>query len=255
MWDSTGPKGGLGSKFQRCIESEIVGIGARTGAKVGSRIDPLQVAAGIAVYQHPDPAEAWTTDENEAVKDKSGKPVRFDRKGAGGDPGRPSKINHGNVTPSIESRSGGVTIDEAIQLTVLSFPALRKLRFPSLGDGSAVPAEARRRVDGAARTALAALGVAAIAYLHEQDHDLRSRCLLVPTAPPALELLPRDGSSPVKVEIDRQSAVSILAEAATSAAEAGLPWPAGQVVLTPAPKLVDLVQRSRHLSADDLGED
>ena len=28
MWDSTGPKGGLGAKFERAIVSEVVGFGA-----------------------------------------------------------------------------------------------------------------------------------------------------------------------------------------------------------------------------------
>jgi len=30
LWDSTGPKGGLGSKFQRAIVSEIVGVGSNS---------------------------------------------------------------------------------------------------------------------------------------------------------------------------------------------------------------------------------
>ena len=38
QWDSTGPKGGLGSKFQRAYVSEIVGLDAKIGRKVGSRI-------------------------------------------------------------------------------------------------------------------------------------------------------------------------------------------------------------------------
>jgi hypothetical protein len=31
MWDSTGPKGGLGPKFERAMVSEIVGIDAEVG--------------------------------------------------------------------------------------------------------------------------------------------------------------------------------------------------------------------------------
>jgi len=31
MWDSTGPKGGLGAKFQRAMVSEIIGIGVELG--------------------------------------------------------------------------------------------------------------------------------------------------------------------------------------------------------------------------------
>ena len=34
IWDSTGPKGGLGAKFARVLTSEIVGIGASAGVKL-----------------------------------------------------------------------------------------------------------------------------------------------------------------------------------------------------------------------------
>ena len=57
MWDSTGPKGGIGSKFQRVYVSEIVGLDARIGKKVGSRLDPLQIereAAGRQIFVHKD---------------------------------------------------------------------------------------------------------------------------------------------------------------------------------------------------------
>ncbi len=43
VWDSTGPRGGLGAKIQRAIVSEIIGIYAQAGRKTSSRIDPLQV--------------------------------------------------------------------------------------------------------------------------------------------------------------------------------------------------------------------
>ena len=155
QWDSTGPKGGLGSKFQRAYVSEIVGLDAHIGRKVGSRIDPLQIEKGAAVvYEHSDPQQIWTLDREEAVQEK-GKP-----KPVGGD-GRPSKINHGNIAPSIDSQAGGVTVSAARQTTVLSLAALRRLRF----------AGHSREAEVAARTAVAALGVAAIAYGYEADHD------------------------------------------------------------------------------------
>ena len=31
MWDSTGPKGGLGAKFERAMVSEVIGVGATVG--------------------------------------------------------------------------------------------------------------------------------------------------------------------------------------------------------------------------------
>ena len=43
VWDSTGPKGGLGAKFARALVSEIVGIDAGYGVRTESRIDPLQI--------------------------------------------------------------------------------------------------------------------------------------------------------------------------------------------------------------------
>src|SRR5690606_5661257 len=99
----------------------------------------------------------------------------------------------------------------------------------------------------AARTALAALGVAAAAYGFEAGADLRSRCLLVPDAEPAFELVGRHGGPPRLFTADAAAAARLLGEAAAQAAEAGLGWPEDEVRLEPAPKLVELVRRSRHL--------
>jgi len=45
LWDSTGPRGGLGAKFQRALVSEISGYGAVLGVRASSRIDPAQIMA------------------------------------------------------------------------------------------------------------------------------------------------------------------------------------------------------------------
>ena len=242
MWDSTGPKGGMGSKFQRALVSEIVGLDAQVGVKVGSRMDPLRIEKSAAmVYEHSDPEQGWTLDPAEARQEK-GKPVAVGNKG---ELGRPSVINHGNVTPSIDSAAGGVTISEAVQTTVLSLAALRKLRFVSSSDGKPLAPGARREAELAARTALAAIGVAAIAYQHDQDYDLRSRCLLVPTAPPVIELVPRDGSAPLIFESSTKAARELFAAAAAAAAAVGMGWPIEAARFVPAPKLCDLIKRSR----------
>lgn len=241
MWDSTGPKGGLGSKFQRAYVSEIIGLDAQIGKKVGSRIDPLQIerlAEEDRAYNHEDPNEVWTFDVGAAEKDAKGKPVLASRGSESGTPGLPSKINHGNVAPSIDMLAGGVTISEAVQTTVISLAALRRLRF----------AGCDRAAEIAARTAIAALGVAAIVFQHEIDYDLRSRCLLVPQHPPRIEMVGRDGSAPGVVDIDRATAIAILRQAAEGAAGAGLAWETRAICLEPAPKLVELIRRSRKLS-------
>ena len=244
MWDSTGPKGGLGSKFQRAYVSEIVGFDAAAGKKVGSRIDPLQiekVAPEDRLFNSEDPSEVWTHDRDSAEKDNKGNPVYASRGSESGEAGQPSKINHGNIPPSIDTLAGGVTISKAMQTTVISFAALRRLRFKGFD----------REAETAARTAVAALGVAAIAYQYENDFDLRSRCLLVPTHPPRLELLGRDGSAGDAVDVDRNAATEILSAAAAHAAAAEIGWETGDIRLTPAPKLIELIRRSRKLSATE----
>ena len=241
MWDSTGPKGGLGSRFQRAYVSEIVGHDVQIGKKVGSRIDPLQIeklAEEERAYNHADPDEVWTFDEDEAEKDAEGNPVLASRGSESGTHGLPSKINHGNVAPTIDTAAGGVSIAGAVQTTVISLAALRRLRFAGFDRAS----------ETAARTAVAALGVAAIVFQHELDYDLRSRCLLIPQHTPRLEMLGRDGSAPVVVDIDRATAASILREASAEASGAGLAWETAEIHLEAAPKLVELIRRSRQVS-------
>jgi CRISPR-associated protein Csb1 len=111
MWDSTGPKGGLGAKFERAMVSEVVGIGAEFGVKTASRIDPLiSKTAGVILYEAKDSSRVWTLDPSLA-KLKDGKPIPLgskvkDGKLVMGD-GKVSEANLGNVTPSFSKYSKG----------------------------------------------------------------------------------------------------------------------------------------------------
>jgi CRISPR-associated protein Csb1 len=109
VWDSTGPKGGLGAKFERAMTSEVMGINACFGIKTGSRIDPLGIEVNAGpIYEANDPnGIEWTTDPDAAKKDKKGNPLLFNRGGGAGKPGNPSKANHGNVTPSFSKYGKG----------------------------------------------------------------------------------------------------------------------------------------------------
>lgn len=257
VWDSTGPKGGLGAKFQRALVSEIVGIDAVTGVKTASRIDPAGIQRKVGdVYAAKDPEEEWTLDQAAAVKEK-GKPVLFSRTGGKGEKGKPAGINHGNIPPSIDREAGGVTIDHAVQTTVLSLAALRRLRFQTKADGSRHSDDERDGAELAARTLLAALGLAAIVYQRENDFDLRSRSLLVATQPLLLEILPRDGAEPKAYGLTRESAQSLLASALAEAKKHGMGWERGPINLVPAPKLAELIRQSRSAMAEtgEPGED
>lgn len=255
VWDSTGPRGGLGAKFQRALVSEIVGFGAVAGVKTASRIDPAGIQSNVAVYHSKDDHDDWTIREDEAQV-KSGKPLPFSRKGTEGK-GRPSAVNHSNVAPTIDQLGGGVTIDYAEQKTVLSMPALRKLRFVTDTEGSPLTANGRREGETAARTAVAALAIAALAYQWVRGYDLRSRSMLVPDpgGPLTLEVIPAQGGEPTHHGLDLAAAKTLLSDAATRAAAAGFRWQREPIRLRPAPKLADLIRKSRQLAARGEGEE
>jgi len=253
VWDSTGPRGGQGAKFQRALVSEIVGFDAVPGVKTASRIDPtgIERKAGT-IYESGSEPGGWTSLESEAAQER-GKPKLFSRKGAG-EKGTPAAINHGNIPPTIDTAAGGVTIAGAKHTVVLSLAALRRLRFQTRSDGSRIPPEERDEAETAARTALAALALAGIVYQRRNGYDLRSRSLLVAADPLVFELIGRDGGEPQRFVLDDPAA--LLREAAAAAAAVGLAWETEPVTLTPTPKLAHLIRESRRLQmAGEAGED
>lgn len=249
IWDSTGPKGGLGVKFQRAVVSEIIGIDAALGVKTSSRMDPLaiQLKAG-PVYQGND--GTWTTSIELAKFDKK-KPILV------GKEGKPSEVNHGNIAPSLSDTgrdplgqdgdriylAGGVTIRYAEQTTVLSLPALRRLRFPLDPKG-----KSDTDINLAAQTVLAALGLCGAVLAAERGLDLRSRCLLTVAEKPKWELLPGNGDAPTQFEMNAEEAIQLLKDAIKDAKSKKLPWRDEILKLKPAKKLIELVRKSQELA-------
>ncbi|MEI7704959.1 MAG: type I-U CRISPR-associated RAMP protein Csb1/Cas7u [Deltaproteobacteria bacterium] len=229
VWDSTGASGGMGTKFQRAMVSEIVGIDVQTGVKTSSRIDPLGIRADAGpAYQGKD--GDWTHDPASAATMK-GKPMKV------GTDGRPSEVNHGNIPPTLGADAGGVTLTKALQYQVLSLPALRRLQFPV--DGRSEP-----KRDDAGRVALAALALCGATLARAKGLDLRSRCLLVPTSKATWELI--SGSGEVRAfDIKPATALALLKEAIKAARDAGLEWQSETLELVPSAKLAALVKKSR----------
>lgn len=237
MWDSTGPKGGLGPKFERAMVSEIVGIGAEIGdLRRGLRRDPLEIRGNVLLH----------ADENHAL----GRVADRKEKGAV----RPSKVNHSNV-PFPEQREkktesnyyDGVTIEYAEQTTTLSLICLRRLRFPV--------SRASNAGDEAARTVLAAMGLCAAALAFESGMDLRSRSLLWPDGAMVWQLLDHPGVRPSEFELSGPQAIDLLSEAIEAARDAGLPWRDQPVALRPSGELLELVRRSQQLARREGAED
>lgn len=253
MWDSTGPKGGLGPKFERAMVSEIIGINAESGVRSSSRIDPLaiQVEAGPVFVASEDDPSNWTVDPLRAKKDRN-EPLKVGKK----KDGKPSEINHGNIKPDLKDKTGqpfhgGVTITSAEQTIVLSFPALRRLNFPIEQIQSG---KTQEDVNNAARTVLAALGLCAAVLAAEAGLDLRSRCLLWPTDPLNWELLANAGVKEQGITLNSSDTIKLLKEAIDAAISIGLPWRKEPIILVPSDDLVTLVVKSQRLALVQGGE-
>ena len=181
----------------------------------------------------------WTLDSELAAKDKN-QPKKLGRDG------KPSEANHGNVTPGITP--GGFTISKALQTTVLSLAALRRLRFPEIGAAVSNP-----EVDVIGRTVLAALGLAAAVMVRTSGADLRSRCQLFPAGPFVWDLLEHPGEEPRHFAISDREIIRVFNEALAEARRKGLPWE-GEIELVPSDDLLRLVENSQRLLASTQGE-
>ncbi len=239
MWDSTGPKGGLGVKFARAMVSEIIGVNAVGGRKTSSRIDPLNIRVNSGKL-YVAKGGGWTLDEANAVQDKK-KPVPL------GKDGKPSEANHGNVTPSISD--GGFTIDYAEQVTVLSLPALRRLRFPATAGEKST-----REGDTVARSYLAALGLLAATLAVEAGYDLRSRCVLRAKDAVVWHLLGKPGEADTPFTLDKATALKVYTDALAAVQKSKLPLHLEEITLTPSADLVTLVKKSMEIAAAEAGD-
>jgi CRISPR-associated protein Csb1 len=237
-----------------------VGINAKKGVKTASRIDPI-IHTNPKIYKTRD--GDWTAHTENAEKDEKNQPKRYEKK--------LSNLNLGNIPPDLVRYNpknkrplrtmyeeisagavlpGGVTIDYAIQTTVLSLPALRRLRFPINGEE---PSRVPQERNDAARTALAALAIAAIYHSWETGFDLRSRCLLIPEGKPDFQLVNNDGEIET-FALTADEADKIFEIASLKAKAENLPdWLVDPISLKPNKKLIGTIKESRR--AESLEED
>jgi CRISPR-associated protein Csb1 len=231
MWDSTGPKGGLGARFERALVSEVTGFAASLAEfhrNRGVRRDPLEASKFVPILKNDD--GSWRVADNPKLKGVV----------------RPSEVNHGSVP--FDAPNAGVTVDYAEQITTLSLICLRRLRFPISGLKSDGP------VDTAGRTVLAALGLCAAAVAFESGMGLRSRCLLWPESPMQWELLAAPGKIPESFTLDSATAKRLLADAVSAAEQTGLIWQKERITLKPSAELVKLVRLSQEQAVKQGGE-
>ena len=235
-WHSQGEGGGLGAKFERRIVSEIMGVdvpveevvadrrtgelAVRSAARRGAvRIDPAGVLSKVEVFKGPD---GWDLDAKGA--------------GKGAKKVKPSEINHSNIIAKLQPL--GVTCDHAEHRVTLSLAGLRQLRF---GDPERTEA---------GRALIAALGLLAVVEQDARGYALRSRCELVRDGPAALEIVDADGGLH-PLELTRDAARRLYDEAYDVAEKAGFDF--RSLMLTPQPKLVEIIRKSRELALEGRG--
>lgn len=226
-WDSQSQAGINGAKFARSLVSEIIGIDVTAGVRTSSRIDPLGIKA-LKGTIYKSGTEQWTL---EIPKGENPRAQLYGKNGS------PADINHGNIPPTINDESGGVTFREARQTAVLSFVQLRKLNFPL--------AETRStEIDVAGRAVLAALGVYALTLQIEEGYQLRSRCQLQPVTTPEFDWLGATAADREVSKIDATTAREALQGLYGHAGTVGLTWETKPIRLEPEAKLVKLVEKS-----------
>lgn len=215
-WDSS--RRSSQGRWRSALVGEVIGFVPAVGAggggvpdagrRGGARIDPVGMqmqVPGAALKQmalvQKDELSTGTFDKVTKQADSAkGKPV-----GA-------SELGFGGIPPSL-SALGGVACEPILRTHVLSFAALRQMRFGAGPDG-----------DAACRALLAALALAGLAR-SDAELCLRANCDLVEDGPTALTLDQRGGRELALDAMDVAAADALLASALQEAErQAGVTW-------------------------------
>ncbi|MBF6332412.1 type I-U CRISPR-associated protein Cas7 [Nocardia transvalensis] len=216
-WDST--RRTRQSRYRSALVGEIIGVLANQGGNArenprrgGGRVDPV----GMSVQLTGKQMSAVMNDQRDELSpkliDKIEKATKKrEEKGNSG-----SVLGVGGIPPTLENL-GVVACSRIIRTHVLSFAALRQLRFGASPAG-----------DAACRALLAAYALAGLAR-SDSELYLRANCDLRESSPTVVWL---DGRSGAQTELDALSieeADRLLAEALREAEKAaGITW-SGQI--------------------------
>ncbi|MDO5682533.1 MAG: type I-U CRISPR-associated RAMP protein Csb1/Cas7u, partial [Propionibacteriaceae bacterium] len=134
-WDST--RKSNQSRFRSAMTGEIIGVLAvqsdddpETPLMGGARVDPVAASVQLPGQVLKSLAEAQSGDLSGKLLDQIDKDIKKAEKGVAS----ASRLGLGAIPPSLESL-GLVSCRRIIRSTVLSFSALRQLRFGSPGEG------------------------------------------------------------------------------------------------------------------------
>lgn len=208
-WDSS--RAARQGRWRSVLVGEIVGFCADdvTALKGGARTDPVGMQiqlTGVALKElvGAQRAELSVKNFNEVTKAAN--------QAKGGKSISASKVGLGGIPPTLAALAG-VACHRIVRSHVLSFAALRQIRFGCGPDG-----------DAACRALLAALALNALAR-SDAELVLRANCDLVESAPAEVQLDRRGGQSLDVAPLTIPAADGLLASALAHAEQtAGIVW-------------------------------
>lgn len=205
-WDSS--RAARQGRWRSILVGEIVGFCSNDQApmKGGARIDPVGMRINLTGPELKALAESQRDELSAKTYDKVAKSFKSSK------PVSASSLGLGGIPPSLETLSG-VACHRIIRSHVLSFAALRQIRFGAGTEG-----------DAACRALLAAMALNALAR-SDAELVLRANCDLVEREPTRIQMDQRGGTAQEMDALTIHAADELLADALSHAEEAaGVSW-------------------------------
>lgn len=222
-WDSS--RASRQGRWRSAMVGEIVGFCAdtNTGLKGGARTDPvgMKIELGEAALR-----ELAEQQRDELSTKTYNKVLKEAAKATGDKRVSASMLGLGGIPPTLEALAG-VACHRIIRSHVLSFAALRQIRFGAGPDG-----------DAACRALLAALALNALAR-SDAELVLRANCDLSEREPARVSVDQRGGATLEVSPLSPAAADELLAAAlARAESEAGVTWDGVVLQITGNPAIV-----------------
>jgi CRISPR-associated protein Csb1 len=201
-WDAT--RKSRQGRWRSCLVGEVIGVCADrdTAKKGGARVDPLGMQIKLSGAKLKELVEAQRSELSPNTYAK----LLKESKSAKGEGVSASTLGLGGIPPNLTALAG-VACERIIRSHVLSFAALRQMRFG--GDAAG---------DTAGRALLAAIALNALA---RSDAELcfRANCDLVEAGPPLVTVDRRNGTVDEVGHLDIDASDMLLAAALRKAEE------------------------------------
>lgn len=223
-WDST--RRSNQARYRSALVGEVIGVladqsedGVRIPRRGGARRDEIAPSVRLNAQD----METLLAAQESELSPKNVEKIRKAITRAGNGTTSASPLGLGSIPPTLETL-GLVACRRIIRSHVLSFSALRQLRFGSQGDG-----------DVACRALLAAFALCGLAHAN-QELVLRANCDLVEAAEAAVVLDGRNGTSSAIDGFTVEKMDAILQHAITRSVEvAGIHWEGQTFQITGSP--------------------